>query len=160
MTDDTTDHGDMKTMRFAKPLALLAGLTLSAPTLAAAPAAMLYKSPQCDCCEEYADYLRANGYTVTVVPTHSLSLVKRQHGVPQALEGCHTMLVDGYAVEGHVPASVLNRLLAERPAEIRGISLPGMPTGSPGMSGPKVEPFTIYTLPRDAASEPAVYAVE
>ena len=146
-------------MRLLKTLILIATLTLSAPALAAAPAATLYKSPQCGCCEEYADYLRANGYEVTVVPTHGLSLIKRQQRVPEDLEGCHTTLVGGYTVEGHVPVGVLKRLLAERP-DIRGISLPGMPMGSPGMSGPKTEPFTIYTLPRDAAAEPAVYAIE
>lgn len=147
-------------MRVPRRLALLAALTLSAPALAASkPAATLYKSPQCGCCEEYADYLRANGYEVTVVPTHSLSLMKRQQAVPEDLEGCHTTLAGGYTVEGHVPVGVLNRLLAERP-DVRGISLPGMPLGSPGMSGPKTEPFTIYTLPRDTAAEPTVYAVE
>ncbi|GGG52489.1 hypothetical protein GCM10010964_44550 [Caldovatus sediminis] len=121
--------------------------------------AVLYKNPQCGCCGGHADHLRRNGFRVRVVETHDLPLIKQRHGVPEALEGCHTTLVGGYVVEGHVPAGVLHRLLAERPA-IRGISLPGMPLGSPGMNGPKTEPFTIYTLPRDAAAEPAVYAVE
>jgi hypothetical protein len=65
--------------------------------------------------------------------------------VPEALEGCHTSLIDGYVVEGHVPAKSLNKLLTERPA-IKGISLPGMPLGSPGMSGRKQEPFTMYEV--------------
>ena len=146
-------------MRFLKAFTVAAGLALSVPAFAAGPTATLYKSPQCGCCEEYAEYLRANGYEVTVVPTHDLSLIKRQHRVPEEFEGCHTTLVGGYAVEGHVPVGVLNRLLAERP-DVRGISLPGMTTGSPGMSGPKTGPFTIYTLPQDPAAEPAVYAVE
>jgi hypothetical protein len=144
-------------MRILATLVLGAGLALSAPSLAeeSATQATLYKSPQCGCCESYADYLRANGYEVEVVATHDLPLVKQQHGVPTALEGCHTTLVDGYVVEGHVPVTTLDRLLAERPA-IKGISLPGMPTGSPGMSGPKTEPFTIYEL----SDEAKVYAVE
>lgn len=118
--------------------------------------ATLYKTPQCGCCESYVDYLRDNGFTVTVTPTHDLSLIKRQHGVPERLDGCHTMLVDGYVVEGHVPLTPLDRLLAERP-DIRGISLPGMPLGSPGMGGTKTGPFTIYEI---ADGAPEVYAVE
>lgn len=118
--------------------------------------AMLYKAPQCGCCESYADYLRDNGFTVSVKPTHDLSLIKRQHGVPEALDGCHTMLVDGYVVEGHVPLKSLNRLLAERP-DIKGISLPGMPLGSPGMSGAKTDLFRIYEISDGA---PKVFAVE
>ena len=118
--------------------------------------ATLYKNPECGCCETYAEYLRANGFRVTVKATHSLPLIKRQHNVPEHLGGCHTTLVGGYVVEGHVPVGTINRLLSERPA-IRGISLPGMPEGSPGMSGPKSEPFTIYEI---TDGSPRVYAVE
>jgi hypothetical protein len=119
-------------------------------------AATLYKNPQCGCCEGHADYLRENGFEVTVKPTHDLPLIKRQHEVPGALEGCHTTLIDGYVVEGHVPVSTLLRLLSERPS-IKGISLPGMPAGSPGMSGAKAGPFTIYEITDGPAN---VYAVE
>lgn len=93
-----------------------------------------------------------------MVPTHDLALIKRQQGVPEALEGCHTTLIGGYAVEGHVPASVVARLLSERP-NLRGISLPGMPLGSPGMGGQKTAPFTIYAIAREPTARPAVYAV-
>lgn len=121
-----------------------------------AKTATLYKDPQCGCCESYADYLRANGFAITVKPTYDLTLIKRQHGVPEKLDGCHTMLIDGYVVEGHVPVATLNKLLTERP-EIKGISLPGMPLGSPGMGGAKTEPFTIYEF---SGRAPQVYAVE
>lgn len=128
------------------------------PMLAfAGPKADLYKHPQCGCCEEYANYLRDNGYEVNVKPTHDLSRISREAGIPEALEGCHTMFVDGYAVSGHVPVDVVDKLLAERPS-IAGITLPGMPLGSPGMSGPKSEPFRILMLPRDG-SAPKEYAV-
>ena len=116
----------------------------------------LYKNPQCTCCEAYASYLRNHGYAVTTTPTHNLSLVRREHGVPTNLAGCHTMLVEGYVVEGHVPVGPLNKLLAERP-KINGISLPGMPDGSPGMTGRKSGPFTIYEI---SDGEQKVYAVE
>jgi len=118
--------------------------------------ATLYKNPQCGCCETYADYLRENGFEVTVKPTHDLPLMKRQYGVPGELEGCHTTLVDIYVVEGHVPVNTVIRLLTERP-DIKGISLPGMPMGSPGMTGEKTAPFTIYEIGDGPAK---VYAVE
>ena len=139
-------------------LAAMFALAVAPPFASAGekPPVALYMNPQCDCCEGYADYLRQNGYKVTVKPTHDLSLINRQHGVPEHLEGCHTTLIGGYVVEGHVPVKSLDRLLTERPA-IKGISLPGMPQGSPGMTGRKSEPFTIYELSRGT---PRVYAVE
>jgi hypothetical protein len=120
--------------------------------------ATLYKNPQCSCCEQYANYLRRHGYTVKVGATHDLPIIKKQvGGVPQKLEGCHTTLIDKYVVEGHVPVKTLDKLLTERP-DIRGISLPGMPEGSPGMTGHKTEPFTIYEI--GSEDNPRVYAVE
>ena len=117
--------------------------------------ATMYKTPGCGCCEDYAKYLRQHGFIVTVKPTPNLSQVSRQNGVPEKLAGCHTMMIGGYVVEGHVPVSTINKLLSERP-KIKGISLPGMPEGSPGMTGRKTEPFTIYEISEDAK----VFAVE
>jgi hypothetical protein len=155
MTIDPTE-GET-TMRLPSALLLLATLALSTPAVAdGSRQATLHKNPQCGCCEGYADYLRQNGFEVTVKPTHDLPLLHRQHGVPEPLVGCHTTLVDGYVVEGHVPIGAVLRLLDQRPA-IKGISLPGMPAGSPGMSGDKTAPFTIYEI---ADGEPKVYAVE
>ena len=136
---------------------LLPALILSTPVGAGQPyAAMLYKNPQCGCCEGYADYLRENGFQVNVQPTHDLPLLHRQYGVPESLVGCHTTVVDGYVVEGHVPIGALLRMLTERP-DVRGISLPGMPAGSPGMFGEKAARFTIYEIDDGPAK---VYAVE
>jgi hypothetical protein len=93
-------------------LVLLVVALSSGPVNAGQPyAATLYKNPQCSCCEGYADYLRENGFEVTVKPTHDLPLMHRQYGVPEPLVGCHTTLVDGYVVEGHVPVNTLIRLL-------------------------------------------------
>jgi hypothetical protein len=143
-------------MRTLLTLLVLAA-ALGAPAVAEEPrTATLYKNPQCGCCEGYADYLREHGFEVTVQPTHDLPLLHRQHGVPETLVGCHTTLVDGYVVEGHVPINAVLRLLTERP-DIKGISLPGMPAGSPGMSGEKTAPFTIYEI---GDGPPAVYAIE
>jgi hypothetical protein len=93
---------------------------------------------------------------VKVVETKNLPQIKKQHGVPLEFEGCHTLLIGGYVVEGHVPATIIRKLLKERPA-IRGISLPGMPEGSPGMSGTKTGPFVIYEL---SGENGKVYATE
>jgi hypothetical protein len=118
--------------------------------------AILYKNPQCGCCAEYGKYLGQNGFDVQVVETFDLPSVKSEHSVPAALEGCHTTLVDGYVIEGHVPVDIVQRLLREKPA-IKGISLPGMPAGSPGMMGEKTAPLTVYEI----SDEPnKVYATE
>jgi hypothetical protein len=140
------------------PIALTFGVLHSirvAPSEAKA-SAQLFKNPQCNCCEGYASYLRNNGYVVTTTATHNLSLIRRQHGVPDKLAGCHTTIVGGYVVEGHVPVAAIDKLLTERP-RIKGISLPGMPDGSPGMTGRKSKPFTIYEI-SDGGQK--VYAVE
>ncbi|MEH2506697.1 hypothetical protein V1290_005508 [Bradyrhizobium sp. AZCC 1578] len=120
--------------------------------------ATLYRNSNCDCCLEYAKYLRSNGFNVTIDSKQDLAALRKQLRVPENLAGCHVMVMGRYAVEGHVPVNVLNKLLAEHP-DIIGVSLPGMPTGTPGMTGPKNGPFTIYEIASDAAS-PKVFAVE
>lgn len=141
-------------------LILYAMVTVATSSILAAadekPHATLYKTPECGCCESYADYLRDNEFTVTVHATADLFELKQRHGVPNGFEGCHTTLVDGYVVEGHVPVDTLERLLSEQP-DVTGISLPGMPAGSPGMTGHKSEPFTIYEF---GEGDPQVYAIE
>jgi len=114
----------------------------------------LYKDPQCGCCEGYADYLRSNGFAVSIVPTHDLPLLDEKYGIPTELSPCHISLIGGYVVGGHVPIEVVHRLLAEKPP-ITGITLPGMPMGSPGMTGRKTEPFKIYEI---AKGSPKIYA--
>jgi hypothetical protein len=144
--------------RMSRIAAVLATLALPLPALADPIAATLYKNPQCSCCEGYAAYLRENGFTVDVKPSNDLAQISTEAGVPAEMEGCHTMFVDGYVVDGHVPVGVIRKLLSERP-KIAGITLPGMPMGSPGMGGEKSGPFTIYAVTKDGAA-PTVYAVE
>jgi hypothetical protein len=132
--------------------ALLAGTGVAA----AQTKATVYKSPYCGCCESYIARLGKAGIEVTVKNVEKLDIVKRMTGVPEQLESCHTMMIGGYVVEGHVPLAAVKRLLAERP-KIRGIALPGMPQGSPGMGGEKAGPFTIYSL---TESGPKVYMVQ
>lgn len=149
---------EIKTMLksvFSAVLLLTASPMVTSALAEDGSSAVLYKTPGCECCEGYASYLRENGFDVTVKASHDLSLIKKAAGVPEAFEGCHTTLVGGYAVEGHVPVAHVRRLLDERP-EAAGISLPGMPMGSPGMSGTKDEPWTIWSFGRTAE----VFAVE
>ena len=138
--------------------AMAALLAVSSPTLAETIKATMYKNPECSCCEGYAAYLRRNGFEVDVKPTNDLAEISRKSGVPQQLQGCHTMFVNGYVVDGHVPINTVRKLLSEKPA-IAGIALPGMPLGSPGMGGTKEAPFTIYAITKDGA-DPSVYATE
>jgi hypothetical protein len=133
-----------------KLTAMLMAMAVPAPALAAPIAAKLYKSPQCDCCEGYAAYLRQNGFAVKVMPTNDLAEISRAAGVPAELEGCHTMFLEGYVVDGHVSVAAIRKLLAEKP-RIAGITLPGMPAGSPGMSGAKTGPWTVYAVSKDGA---------
>ena len=142
-------------IRFTVVAALLA---VSSPTLAETIKATLYKNPQCSCCEGYAAYLRKNGFEVDVKPTNDLAEISRKAGVPETFQGCHTMFVNGYVVDGLVPINTVRKLLSEKPA-ITGITLPGMPLGSPGMGGSKEGPFTIYAITKGGAA-PSVYATE
>ena len=144
-----------KTMRLATLAALLA---VPLPSLAAPLHAVLYKNPQCSCCEAYAAYLRQNGFEIDIKPTNDLTRISADAGVPPNLEGCHTMLLDGYAFDGLVPVDLVKKVLAEHPA-IAGITLPGMPAGAPGMGGSKSGPFTVYAFTKDG-KPPTVYATE
>jgi hypothetical protein len=126
-------------------------LALTGPARAAAAAVTLYKNPECGCCDGYADYLRHNGFSVTAKATNDLSEISRKAGIPPELQGCHTAFIGNYVVDGHVPVEAINKLLAERPA-IKGITLPEMPEGSPGMSGEKTGLFTIYGIGADGKS--------
>lgn len=138
--------------------ALLALLALPLPAVAEPIQATLYKSPQCGCCETYAAYLRSNGFDVKVKETQKLAEISHDAGVPSHMQGCHTMFIEGYVVDGHVPVNVIHKLLSERPA-IAGVTLPGMPQGSPGMSGKKAGPFVIYAVAKGGAGS-TVYVQE
>lgn len=106
----------------------------------------VYATPTCGCCGGWVDHMRENGFTVRVVYQDDLSDVRERHRLPAELVSCHMGVVQGFAVEGHVPASVVHRLLAERP-EVLGIAAPGMPAGSPGMEMPDgfVQPYDVIS---------------
>ena len=107
--------------------------------------ATVHKSPYCGCCNGYIKHLRENGISIEAVDHEDMSPIKQKYGIHEHSASCHTTIIDGYVVEGHVPLDYVYALLEESP-DIRGISLPGMPTGVPGMPGPRDEPLKVMTI--------------
>lgn len=116
----------------------------------------MYHSPTCGCCVNWAKYLEDHGVEVITEETMNVYGVKEEHGVPNQLSSCHTAVVDGYVVEGHVPVEDIQRLLAERP-DVTGIAVPGMPPNSPGMDIPSDEEYQSVLF--DEEGNVSVYAV-
>lgn len=135
---------------------ILALLVVAAPRPALSADITVYKSPLCGCCGKWVSYLRARGHRLMVHDRENLEPVKKSLGVPRSLRSCHTAVVEGYVIEGHVPAEDIARLLIERP-KAKGIAVPGMPMGSPGMEGPRPEPYRVLLFGADGA--PKVFAV-
>lgn len=124
--------------------------TQSQPSGSLWPVVDVYKDPTCGCCSKWVEHLREEGFTVRTTDTGNFGAFKARHGVPGQVESCHTALVDGYVLEGHVPAADVQRLLKERPA-IAGIAVAGMPIGSPGMEVPgvKAQPYDVMAFDKD-----------
>ena len=106
------------------------------------PVVTVYKSPTCGCCGEWVKHMEAAGFRLDVHPVDDVTPIKSRFGVPEMLWSCHTAVVDGYAIEGHVPADDVKRLMRERP-RVKGLAVPGMVPGSPGMAGPPQRYSTI-----------------
>ncbi|MGP6086880.1 DUF411 domain-containing protein [Antarctobacter jejuensis] len=136
-------------------LGALAITTLPAALRAAAPEIHVLKDRNCGCCGAWVKILQSEGFTVTTEDTHNAALIryKMDNGIPPAMTSCHTARIDGYLIEGHVPAADIRRLLAERP-DARGLAVPGMPYGSPGM-GPESqrEAYDVHLIHRDGTTE-------
>jgi hypothetical protein len=131
---------------------LCAGFTLPAFAMEVT----VYKSPTCGCCNKWIEHMQANGFTVKAQNVADIMPYKSANGVPLALGSCHTAKVDGYVIEGHVPAADIKRLLKERP-KVLGLAVPGMPVGSPGMEqGAHKERYDVLTF--DNAGNTSVYA--
>lgn len=121
---------------------ILAGLSASKAGAQPAASVVVWKDPNCGCCGGWIEHMRRKGFAVTVIETSEVQKVKVQRGVPGDLESCHTAVIGDYTIEGHVPADAIRQLLAEKPAA-RGLSVPGMPMGSPGMEGGKPETYDV-----------------
>lgn len=149
------------TKRFLQVAAFVAvGVaTVVAQTQSRGPVIEVVKTATCGCCSKWVEHMRAAGFTASVkdVEDAELQEYKRKHGVPDAAKSCHTARVGGYTIEGHVPASEVRRLLAERP-QVVGLAVPGMPLGSPGMevSGVKPHPYDVQTF--DASGRTKVFS--
>jgi hypothetical protein len=111
----------------------------------------MYRSPTCTCCHEYEAILRRAGWTVAIEEIEDTAAFKTSHGIPSEAWSCHTLVVDRYVVEGHVPLAAIDRLLERGPA-IDGIALPGMPPGSPGMDGTATGPFEVLAIQAGATA--------
>ena len=119
-----------------------------------APQVTVYKTRTCGCCSLWVDHLKGNGFNVTVQEVDSTAEYERRYGVPRQLQSCHTAVVNGYAIEGHVPAREIHRLLKEKP-NAKGLAVPGMPMGSPGMEGSRKDSYSVMLF--DAQGRSSVY---
>jgi hypothetical protein len=147
-------HKDNKVIAMPKILllsviTLLSGFIAVAETLAAD--VTVYKSPYCGCCTKWSAHLRDNGFNVTENKVKDVGLYKKRYGIPTALSSCHTAVIAGYVIEGHVPASDIRRLLLEKP-DIRGLTVPGMASGSPGMEQGRVDSYSVLAIRKDGTT--------
>lgn len=141
--------------RFTNPQKLIAGVAalviigvlawLPRDNLAGGPEVTVYKSATCGCCAKWIDHMRDAGFKVTAHNRQDMNQIKEDHGVDYRLRSCHTAVVEGYVLEGHVPAADIRRLLTERPA-VDGLAVPGMPAGSPGMEGKYEDPYEVIAF--------------
>lgn len=138
------------TVLAAAPWALV-----SMRALSAAPAVSVFKLVDCGCCDLWAEHLRKNGFAVSVRAVPDLTPVRVKYGIPNIFGTCHTALVEGYAIEGHVPAADIQRLLRSK-LKVAGLAVPGMPAGSPGMEGPRSDPYEVLTFDRSGTTQ--IYA--
>jgi hypothetical protein len=130
-------------------LATLAGIfPLSVSAQTAAPVIDVYKSASCGCCTQWVDHLQKNGFVVNAHNVPNTAAYRMHHGIPAALGSCHTAAIGGYAIEGHVPARDIKRLLAEKPAAV-GLAVPQMPMGAPGMEGSRSDAFDVLLIEKD-----------
>lgn len=138
-------------------LGLSAGLRAQAKPVSssAKPHLTVYKDPNCGCCGNWIEYMRAKGYRSTVLHV-DLPPIKKQYHLPLRLQSCHTTLVDGYVIEGHIPEADIVRLLKQRPKDVVGLTVPGMPASAPGMDQLPFQPYDVLTY--DKAGNTTVWA--
>lgn len=153
----------MKSFAAATGLALSLGVIVvaQAPQMAKGATMEVFKSPTCGCCSKWVEHVRSAGITVKVadVSDEALDALKNKHGVPKTAQSCHTGVINGYVVEGHVPVAEVQRLLKERP-RIAGIAVGGMPLGSPGMEVPGQKPQTYNVVTFDKSGAVTVFSTQ
>ena len=119
------------------------------------PSMQVYKDPYCGCCSKWVDHMRANGFVATVTDTN-MTPIRARYGIGERIASCHTAIVSGYVIEGHVPASDVKKLLAAKPKAVKGLTIPGMPASAPGMDVMPFQPYTVLSF--DDTGKTAVYA--
>jgi Predicted metal-binding protein len=137
-----------------RTLVLSTAISLLSASAALSATVSVFKDAGCGCCGGWIAHMRANGFTVAAadISPEQMDVVKAKAGITSDTASCHTALVDGYVVEGHVPASDVQRLITERPDAV-GLAAPGMPSGSPGMEGAGLEPYDVLLIKRDGRTE-------
>lgn len=136
--------------------AVITRRAFAANSFAAPIAITVYKTPTCGCCKAWVAHLSKNGFVPTIHDLEDLTPVKASLGVPRTLASCHTAVVAKYAIEGHVPADLIKKLLADGPKNVAGLAVPGMVQGSPGMETGTKEPYDVIAFTRDGKT--SVYA--
>jgi hypothetical protein len=139
----------------ALALTTAAARTSPSDTAAKKPTITVYKDPSCGCCKKWIEHLVKNGYRVDAKDTPNMTEIKHTLGVPDGLTACHTAVVNGYLIEGHVPASDIDRLLEQKP-RVAGLAVPGMPAGSPGMEAAGTQRYQVLTF--DKSGKTMVFA--
>lgn len=135
---------------------LVTALMLVSAASASAADISVYKSASCGCCSKWVRYLEANGFKVNAYDVDNVYSYKDRYKVPEPARGCHTAVVDGYVIEGHVPVSDIERLVKERPEGVIGLAVPGMPAGTPGMDDAGSQHYEVLSIKQDGTT--AVYA--
>lgn len=145
---------------FMKKSALLFALTMTLPIAAHAATATLHKDPNCGCCTAHGEHLSEHGFEVALIDESNVQTFKDEHNIPDSLRSCHTTVIDGYVFEGHVPAESIQRVLDEKPF-IKGLSVPGMPMGTPGMGdiSMKQGPVEVLEMAFQPTDSPRVHSV-
>ena len=136
-------------------VALVGAVAFMAAQQSVAADVVVYKSPTCGCCGKWIEHMEKAGFSVDVENRQDLRPIKGELGVPRRMQSCHTAMVGGYLVEGHVPPDLIQRMLDEKP-DIRGLAVPGMPMGSPGMEGPHKDKYDVLAIGKDGRTK--VYA--
>lgn len=151
----------MKLYLLSGVLALGLGVVVAGQAQKAAPTMEVFKSPTCGCCSKWVEHVQEGGFTVKVtdVSDQALDALKEKHGIPRTAQSCHTGLIDGYVIEGHVPVAEVHRLLKERPP-VAGIAVGGMPIGSPGMEVPGQRPQTYNVITFDKQGGVTVFSTQ
>ncbi len=136
---------------FIVAVVLVAAMTAFVQRKSAVADIVVYKSPTCGCCRKWVEHLEDNGFSVAVYNRNDMSQIKETMGIPRDMEACHTAKIGNYVIEGHVPADAIARLVWEQP-EIKGLAVPGMPMGSPGMEGQISENYDVLAMQKDGQS--------